>query len=143
MVDVNFTIVVQLINFLILVFILKKIFWEPLMRHIDRRDALISDRKDETEELKAKTLQMRREYNERLRAARGEGIQLRDRLITEGRVERTRLMDEALDKAERAISAGEERLLTDKQATLESFRDEDIDLLADLVVKRVLSVEKR
>ena len=139
MVDINLTIVVQAINFLLLVFVLKRVLWEPLMRHIDRRDGLIAGRREEMEKLEAESQKMREEYSRRIRAARKEGIQLRDGLIRDGRVERLGLIDEAMDEAERVVSRGEKELLAARQAALLGVKDEEIASMADQIVSRVLS----
>ncbi len=139
MVDINLTIVIQAINFLLLVFVLKRVLWEPLMRHIDRRDGLIAGRKEEIEKLQAESRKMREEYSSRIRAARKEGIKLRDGLIRDGRVERLRLIDEAMDESERVVSEGEKELLAAKRESLLAVKDEEIGSMADQIVSRILS----
>ncbi len=140
MVDINLTIVVQAINFLLLVFVLKRVLWEPLMRHMDRRDGLIAGRKEEIEKVQAESQKMREEHSTRIRAARKEGIKLRDDLIRDGRVERLRLIDEAMDEAEGVVSEGEKELQAAKRAALLGVNDEEIASMADQIVSRILSV---
>lgn len=142
MVDINFTIVLQAINFFIFMFILKKVFWEPLMRHIDRRDALIADRKERTERLQEETQKMKEEYDERIRSAKREGLELRDGLIKQGREERMRLIGEAIDESERAISEGEARLQEDMETALAAVSDEEVERMAGMVVNRVMAQEQ-
>jgi len=142
MVELNFTIVIQAISFVILFLVMKKVFWKPLMKHLDRRDALISGRKDEIEKLRAESIRMREEYSGRIRAARKEGISLQEKLIREGRAERLRLISESLDKAEEVTAAGEKGLLNDKQAALDGIKDEEIGILAEQIASRILSVQE-
>lgn len=138
MVDINLTIIIQLVNFLVLVFILKKVLWNPLMKHIDRRDALIAGRKEEIEKLKAESQRMRDEYNERIRAARRDGTLLQSKLIREGRIERLNLMAAAMDESDRLVSEGEKRLLAEKQTALLGVKDEEIASIADQIVSKTL-----
>ncbi|MBN1593556.1 MAG: ATP synthase F0 subunit B, partial [Candidatus Coatesbacteria bacterium] len=63
MVDINLTIVIQLVSFLFLVFVLKKVLWDPVMRHIDRRDGLIAGRKADIAKLKSEAQELREEYS--------------------------------------------------------------------------------
>ncbi|HUT03620.1 MAG TPA: ATP synthase F0 subunit B [bacterium] len=142
MVELNFTIVIQAISFVILFLVMKKVFWKPLMKHLDRRDALISGRKDEIEKLRAESIRMREEYSGRIRAARKEGISLQEKLIREGRAERLRLISESLDKAEEVTAAGEKGLLNDKQAALDGIKDEEIGIMAEQIASRILSVQE-
>ena len=142
MVELNFTIVIQAINFIILFLVLRKVFWKPLMRHLDRRDALISGRKEEIEKLRAESTRMREEYSSRIRAARKEGLALQERLIREGRSERLRLLSEALDKAEAIVATGEKELLNEKQAVLDGIKDEEIGMMAEQIASRILAVQE-
>jgi len=142
MVELNFTIVIQAINFIILFLVLRKVFWKPLMRHLDRRDALISGRKEEIERLRAESTRMREEYSSRIRAARKEGLALQERLIREGRSERLRLLSEALDKAEAIVATGEKELLNEKQAVLDGIKDEEIGMMAEQIASRILAVQE-
>ena len=142
MVELNFTIVIQAINFIILFLVLRKVFWKPLMRHLDRRDALISGRKEEIERLRAESSRMREEYSSRIRAARKEGLALQERLIREGRSERLRLLSEALDKAEAIVATGEKELLNEKQAVLDGIKDEEIGMMAEQIASRILAVQE-
>ncbi|MBN2208247.1 MAG: ATP synthase F0 subunit B [Candidatus Coatesbacteria bacterium] len=139
MIEINFTIVLQAINFLVLVFILKRIFWEPMMRHLDNRDAMLAGRKEQTDKLRREVQEMRLDYTQRVRAARKEGMRLRDELITEGRVERIRLIREAMDEGEQLLSEGDARLRKEKAETLSSFRDDEVSQLADVIVGHVMS----
>ena len=139
MVDINLTIVIQAINFLVLVFVLKKVLWDPLMKHIDRRDGLIAGRKEEIGKLKAESQELREEYSKRIRAARKEGIKLRDGLIRDGRIERLRLIDEAMDESDRVVCEGEKELLAEKRAALAGVKDEEIGSMADQIVSKMLS----
>jgi len=142
MVELNFTIVIQAINFIILFLVLRKVFWKPLMRHLDRRDALIGGRKEEIERLRAESTRMREEYSSRIRAARKEGLALQERLIREGRSERLRLLSEALDKAEAIVATGEKELLNEKQAVLDGIKDEEIGMMAEQIASRILAVQE-
>ena len=142
MIQINFTIVLQAINFLLLVFILKKVFWEPMMRHLDSRDAMLAGRKEQTDKLRHEVQKMRLDYTQCVRAARKEGMRLRDELITEGRIERIRLIRQAMDQGEQLLSEGDARLSEEKAETLTSFRDDEVSQLADMIVGRVMSAGK-
>ena len=141
MVDINLTIVIQAINFLILVFILKKVLWNPLMRHIDRRDGLIVGRKDETEKLNSEAQEMREDYKSRIRSARKEGIQLQNKLIRDGRIARLSLIDKAMDESDRVVMDGEKKLLAEKQAALAGVKDDEISSMAGQIVSKMLTAK--
>ncbi len=141
MVDINLTIVIQAINFLILVFILKKVLWNPLMKHIDRRDGLIAGRKEEIEKLDSASQEMREDYSSRIRAARKEGIKLQNSLIRDGRIERLNLIDKAMDESDQVVMDGEKKLLAEKQAALAGVKDDEISSIAGQIVSKMLSAK--
>ena len=137
MVEINFTIILQVINFLILVFVLKRLFWEPMMRHLDRRDALLEGRSQETAKLTSEAEEMMQRHKAHLSAARRDGTKLKEELVTKGRVERTRLLDEATKEIARAVAQGEERLQQEMLVAVQSVPDKEIDRFADTVVDKL------
>jgi len=143
MVEINFTIIIQAINFLILVFVLKRIFWKPIMRHLDRRDSLIQRRKSEINRLNAEADKLQEEYSTKIRNARIEAIKIRDGLIMEGRIKRGKLISEAMNKAEQIVSEGEKRLAEEVKSALQAVTDDDIERLAEAAVARIVSQASR
>ena len=107
------------------------------MRHLDTRDNLISSRKEKTEELKNKTSEMMDEYRQKILTARKQAVFEIDELVSEGASERTRLINEAMDKAESIVTKGEKEARAELEGALSAVGDDEIDNMAEMVVKRL------
>ena len=70
MISINATLIIQLINFLIIVFILNKILFQPILKILAERDDLIEGTKVRAIELKQKGEEKLLEYNHTLDQAR-------------------------------------------------------------------------
>lgn len=70
MISINATLIIQLINFLIIVFILNKILFRPILKLLAERDDLIEGTKVRAVELKEKGEEKLLEYNQALDQAR-------------------------------------------------------------------------
>lgn len=89
MINVNATLVVQVIQFLILAFILNRLMFRPILRLINSRKEFIDKTKNEIENIVLDTQRVRDEYHLRETHARREAAK-----------ERTRIRDEGISSAE-------------------------------------------
>lgn len=106
MVDLNATLIAQIINFLILVAILTKVAYKPLMKALADRQARIEGNLANAEQERAAAAELKREYQEQLAQARSQAQaivekasklaeQTREEIIQEARAEHARLLKEA------------------------------------------------
>lgn len=108
------TFVLEIINFVILVWILKRFFYKPVMNIIERRRAGIEQTLNEAKDLHTTAETLRDQYENRLRDWEQERQQARDALQTEIDEERTRLMQElrnSLDQEREKAHVSEQRRL--------------------------------
>ena len=112
MVDLNGTLYAQIINFLILVAILTKFAYKPLVKALADRQAKIADSLETADKELAAAEQLKREYQEQLAQARiqAQGIvekatklaeQAKDEIMQEARAEHARLLKEAREEITR------------------------------------------
>lgn len=112
MVDLNITLLAQIINFLILVFILMKVAYKPLLRALEERQTSIAENLAQAEREKQLAEQFRQEYREQLAQARNQAQaivekaakladQTREEILTEARSENARLLKAAQDEIAR------------------------------------------
>jgi F-type H+-transporting ATPase subunit b len=101
----NFTVIAQLINFLILVWLLKRFLYQPVLRAIDARERRLQEqqRQAQNEQEQAQELKHKLE---------GEQLKLqqqRDTLLEQARTEARELKDRELEKARSEIEAQKEQ----------------------------------
>jgi len=128
LIDVNATLIAQILNFLVLLAILAKFAYKPLLKAMDdRRNRIINDL-DSAEQTRLDAEALKEQYAEQLAGARQEATEivnkanqiaqnLHDELVEQARVEQEALMANA-----------KERIEQDKQQALLDIRSEVIKL---------------
>lgn len=71
-IDIDFTVIAQVLSFLLLVWILAKFAWKPLMAMMEERRKFIESSLKQAEQERQQAEQIKREYQEEMRKARQE-----------------------------------------------------------------------
>lgn len=116
-----FTIIAQALNFLVLVWFMKRFLYKPILGVIDEREKRISDQMAEAETMQSEAQKQRDEYEEKNRALEQESAALMDAAKAEAQAERQKLLDEAREVAE--VNNAKHR---------QALKDEDLALRMDI-----------
>lgn len=111
------TLLVAAINFVLLVFVLRKLMGGPLSSHLDGRRADIEVGMKEAAEMKAKAEAAFKEYSERLDSLDAEMNKLRQDIESAAEADKNRMMDDAKAEAAR-LKSETESLVSRHAATL-------------------------
>ena len=120
MVDLNMTLIAQIINFVILLLVLKKWAYKPLMQALADRQARIANSLETADKERLAAEELKREYQEQLAQARAQAQaivekatklaeQTKDEIVQEARAEHARLMKETQEEIARGT--GKRQLL--------------------------------
>jgi F-type H+-transporting ATPase subunit b len=112
MIDINGTLLAQIFNFLLLVIVLAKFAYKPLMKGMADRQAQIVSNIETAEKERAEAEALKREYHEQLMAARTEAQAIvekarklaeesKEEILAEARAEHARLLKAAQDEIAR------------------------------------------
>lgn len=115
-----FTVVAQAINFLILVWLLKRLLYQPILDAIDAREQRIAHELADAEATKAEALQQRAEFERKNQEFMKERESLVSQMKDEIIVQRKKLLDDAHQAADAVIAKRREALNREQQA----FSDE-------------------
>ena len=112
-----FTVVAQAINFLILVWLLKRFLYKPILHAIDEREKGIATQLAEAEAKKAEAQKERDDFQHKNEAFDQERAALLKKATDEAKAERQRLLDEARKDAD-ALRAKRQDALRNEQRNL-------------------------
>ena len=112
-----FTVVAQAINFLILVWLLKRFLYKPILHAIDEREKGIATQLAEAEAKKAEAQKERDDFQHKNEAFDQERAALLKKATDEANAERQRLLDEARKDAD-ALRAKRQDALRNEQRNL-------------------------
>lgn len=137
MISINATLIVQIIHFLILVFILNRLMIQPIMKLIADRNEYIEKTKKEITDLEDEAEQLKGEFEKFQSAARVEAFETRKEL----REQAMGQVDEYLrDSQEKVVSI---RSLAESNAEEEIEKNRPLlkgeaQVLADEIIQRVI-----
>ncbi len=112
-----FTVIAQLINFLILVWLLKKFLYKPVLDAIDAREKKIVSRLEDAKTKKEEAKKEQDEFNEKNKQFDGQKKELMDKAIADTKVQKDKLMEDARKDID-ALHAKQQKALKDMQEDL-------------------------
>ena len=128
MVDVNATLIAQILNFLVLLAILAKFAYKPLLKAMDdRRNRIINDL-DSAEQTRLDAEALKEQYAEQLAGARQEATEIVNKAIQIAQNLHDELVEQARVEQEALLANAKERIEQEKQQALLDIRSEVIKL---------------
>lgn len=125
----------HLVNFLILIVVLQRFLYRPVMRMLDERAARIRDSLAQAEAVRAETARLQDEAGKILGEARGEGQRLRE--------EARRSAEQMLAAAQRQAREESQHILERAQADLAREREKAFQELRQEVADLALAAASR
>jgi F-type H+-transporting ATPase subunit b len=142
MIDIDWTLFAQLINFLLLVFLLNVVLFRPIRKIIRERQAKILTQESEINLLSVKGSSLEDEMKEKLAAARREGAGVRESLKQEGAQAEANLLEEVKKQVEMEWVTVEKKIKADMdkaRSSLQTQAQSFAQLLATKILGRELS----
>lgn len=138
------SLIVQGINFLILLFILQRLFYKPFLAKMEERTQAIQKSLDEAQAARAAAARQQEENEVRLRAAHAEAAAIRAQALKDAADEQRRLVDAARAESQRLVETAKAQMDADVRRAREELRREVADLataIAEKLVRRSLRDE--
>jgi F-type H+-transporting ATPase subunit b len=135
----------QAITFLVVLFILGKFAWKPIMSAIEEREASIENALASAERAKAEMQQLQANNEALLKEARLE----RDKMLSDAQASGSALIAEAKERAtieaNKIIESAKATIQTEKQAAITELKNQVATLsidIAEKIIKAKLSTEQ-
>ena len=142
MIDIDWTLYAQIINFLLLVFLLNVVLFRPIRKALKDRQAKLLAQETEINVLTDKGRSLEDEIREELAAARRAGAGARESLKQEGAQAEATLLEEVKRQAELEWATVEKKIKADMakaRASLQTQAQSFAQLLATKILGRELS----
>lgn len=127
----------QVANFLILLFILKKFAYKPLLNMLDERKKSIEDAINNAETAKVEAEKLRKDYEARLAEAKQEAQDVIAKATKLGEEMKKDIVTNAQTEATKAIQRAQEEIAREKDQAIAALRDE-VAILAVMAAGKVL-----
>jgi F-type H+-transporting ATPase subunit b len=128
LVDLNATLIAQIINFLILVAILTKVAYKPLMQALADRQAKIADSLETAEKEKQAAEKLRQEYLAQLTEARTQAQAIVDKAAKLAEQTKEEMLKEAREESARLLKATQDEIARERERAIAELKGEVVTL---------------
>ncbi|HCC83766.1 TPA: ATP synthase F0 subunit B [Candidatus Uhrbacteria bacterium] len=118
----------QLVNFLLVLLVLWRFAYKPIMKMLEEREAKISKSVVDAEKIEHRVREFEVERDSLLLAARKEAQEIVITAVSQSEERKTEMLDAAKREVERVISKGKQQLELDKEAILKEARKDMVDI---------------
>lgn len=118
------TVSAQIVNFLILVWLLKRFLYQPVLRAMDRREQRIKDRLNEANSREQQAQQQRVQYQNKEQQLEQQREELLTKARKEAEQEKHQLLEAARDEINEKQSLWQQQVEQEKDDFLKSLRDQ-------------------
>ena len=137
MVDFNATFIAQILNFVVLLAVLAKFAYKPLLKAMDdRRNRIIKDL-DSAEQTRLDAEALKAQYAEQLAAARQEATEIVNKANKVAQNLHDEFMEQATAEKDAMMATAKERIEQDKQQALLDIRAQVVKLSTEIAGKVV------
>jgi len=137
LIEINWTLGVQLISFLLLLAVLYKFMYRPLIGALEGRRAAIQQQLAEAQAAREEAQRVLTAMEERIRAAQADAQALRERALREAGELRERLGAEARQEARRLVEAAQAQVAQEIRRARAELRAE-VGALATQIAERLV-----
>ncbi|MDP8227692.1 MAG: F0F1 ATP synthase subunit B [Candidatus Celaenobacter polaris] len=162
MVNIDYTLILVIVNFIILLIILKKLLYKPLMDYIQKRESQIRNDLKSAKKHKDKSEKILEEQKKLLRKAKEEARDIRDEATKSAKIQGEQILHDAAEQRDIIIQEAQEMIdvevnkakesiqsqigdfvveLTDKIIGKKLTEDEDIKLINDMIKEESIKKE--
>ena len=144
LINLDKSLIVQVVNFVILLIVLQKFLYKPLLAKMEERTGAIKRSLDEAQAARADAVRQQEENAAQLRAAYAEAASIRDQALREAEEAGRKQLEEAQVQARKLVEDTKAQLDGEIRRAREELRRETTDLalaVAEKLVRRTLREE--
>ena len=137
MIQINITALFQLLSFLFLMFVLKRILFRPLLNVLDERKRTLETQAEKMLEFRSETRDKLQEYRGEIAAARRKALQIQEQTEKEALELRAKTLSEKRAEAETELAYVREQLNREIKEESAALRGQ-VESLRDFAVQKVI-----
>jgi F-type H+-transporting ATPase subunit b len=144
LINLDKSLVIQAINFLLLLVILVKLLYKPLLTKMEERTQAIRKSLDEAQAARAEAQREREEHAAKMQAANAEAQAIRATALKEAAEEQRRLVEAARAEAGRLVESARNEMAQEVRRARQELRQEVADLAitaAERLIRKTLRDE--
>ncbi|MBW1975336.1 MAG: ATP synthase F0 subunit B [Deltaproteobacteria bacterium] len=137
MINIDVTLLIQMVSFLVFLFIMNVVLYRPVRRMMARRQELILSQKNEIDQANNEARKAVEEFEQTLRNARAMGRKKVEEYKEQARAAEKEMLQKAYQEAADEVARVREEIRGEKERALKELR-EQIELFSLEVVEKIL-----
>ena len=137
LISLDKSLIIQVVNFVLLLVLLRKFLYTPFVAKMEERTAAIKKSLEEAQAARAQAAKQQEENAERLRATHAEAEAIRTRAVKEAAEEQQKLVAAARAESQRMVDSAKAQLEAETRRAREELRREVSDLAVAVAEKLV------
>lgn len=136
--------ILTIVNFLLLVFLLKKFAWNSIINALEKRENQIKTDKEQAAAARAQAEEIKKELDAKLAKISEEAAQKIQQAVSMGETQKNQLLAQAKEQAENLITQAKAQIQTEKDKALADVKNQIVStamLAAAKVVQQNISQE--
>ncbi len=135
MIELNFTVIIQLAILLILMVALSKIVFKPFLRALQERRDWVEGAEKKARELQQRMEELMERYRDSMSAAQAQGAAIRDEIRKEGLTKETEILQKAMEEANRFLEGMKAKVQEESQNARASLKLQAQNLSREMAEK--------
>lgn len=135
--DINGTLIAELIAFLLMLGLLARFVYPPIIRAAEARQKQIADQLAAAEQTRKEAEENLRKAQAEIQQARGEAGQILDRANRAAERTQQQAQEKAKEEAKRIVEAASREIDTERQKAIQAIRQQMADIVGAAVTKIV------
>ncbi len=137
MIALDYTVIIQIVSFLLLWFLLTKVLFKPFLGLVEERERRTEGVQAETSSLMDEGERLQAEYEDGTARARDEGNAVKETILNEARQARERLLAQAREEAGSLLQTVREEVQTEMQRERE-LAAREAEVIAQQMAEKIL-----
>ena len=133
----NQTLIIQIIIFLVLMMVLNRVLFRPMLALLEERKKRTEGRREQALVAEDQAKEMWEDYQAKLAEARAKAESVRIELVRQGEAERQRLTDEASEEAKKTVEELKAQVQQQAVKAKEALAAE-VDALSKMMAEKIL-----
>jgi F-type H+-transporting ATPase subunit b len=137
MVDINWTVFPQMINFIVLIFVLNIVLYKPIRKILKERKTKVEGLSQGIESASRQAEEKDRAFDQGLRDARSQGQKEKEAMIQAAAHEEREIVGRIMDQARADLEVVKSKIAKDVDAVKVAL-ERDVDAFADAITQKIL-----
>ena len=137
MLRLDFNLVLEMINLVVLFLILRKFLFRPVMNIMEKRKAMIAEGLKNADEQQEAARELKKQYEDALSGAKDESLRMIEQAKLDARTEYDRILKEADAQAGKLLVTARETIDLEREQTLRDMKSQVAGLAMEAAKKLV------